>query len=566
MKKILKLFVYALICVLLGIGIFITPEVQAQQLKDKMPTAQNGDKIKVIAPNPMSKKRADLEADLSQKYAATITAEDLRKHLMILAGDEYEGRGTGQKGQEKAAKYITKHFEDLKMPPIGDGSKPYRQKVELTTQKWGEPTIKIKDKTYTFLKDFYAFVRGSSRADYTTDEVLFLGYGIDDPKYNDYKGAKVKGKTVMVLASEPMKKNGKYYISGDDEPSEWSSNWRKKIEVAREKGVKTLLIVTQNVETQARRFGPYVSASGMQVKALADAAGSTNTIYISIEMAQKILGKKRRNSLKKLQSKIDKKGKSKKVKTTTKTKINLDLEGDDITSYNLLGYIKGSDPKLKDELVIITAHYDHLGVKGEQIYYGADDDGSGTVSVLEIAEAFAKAKEEGNGPKRSVLIMPVTAEEKGLLGSKYYTDVAPQFPLKNTVVNLNLDMVGRIDDLHDNGNYVYVIGSDKLSTELHEINERSNKKYTQLELDYKYNDDNDPNRFYYRSDHYNFAKNNIPIIFYFNGTHADYHQTSDTPDKIEYEVLQNRARLVFHTAWQIANQEKRIVADKAEKQ
>ncbi len=230
-------------------------------------------------------------------------------------------------------------------------------------------------------------------------------------------------------------------------------------------------------------------------------------------------------------------------------------------SENVVAYIKGTEKP--DEIVVISAHLDHEGVKNGEIYNGADDDGSGTVAILEIAEAFKKAVEAGRGPKRSILFLHVTGEEKGLLGSKYYTE-NPIFPLKNTVTDLNIDMIGRIDDRHKgNPNYVYLIGSDKLSTELHNISEAINTKYTKIDLDYKYNDENDPNRFYYRSDHYNFAKHNIPIIFYFNGTHADYHQPSDTPDKINYQLLENRTRLVFHTAWEVANRDKRIVADKA---
>ena len=170
---------------------------------------------------------------------------------------------------------------------------------------------------------------------------------------------------------------------------------------------------------------------------------------------------------------------------------------------------------------------------------------------MEIAGAFKKALEEGYIPKRSILFLHVTGEEKGLLGSRYYTDYEPIFPLKNTVVNLNIDMIGRTDPKREGSrNYVYLIGSDKLSTELHNISEDINSKYTNIELDYTYNDENDPNRFYYRSDHYNFAKNNIPVIFYFNGTHADYHKPTDTPDKIEYDLLENRTRLVFYTAWE----------------
>ncbi|MBZ0328298.1 MAG: M20/M25/M40 family metallo-hydrolase [Altibacter sp.] len=230
-------------------------------------------------------------------------------------------------------------------------------------------------------------------------------------------------------------------------------------------------------------------------------------------------------------------------------------------SENVVAYIKGSEKP--EEVIVLSAHYDHVGTdKDGNVYNGADDDGSGTVSMLEIAAAFQQAVEDGNGPKRSILFLHVTGEEIGLYGSKYYTE-NPLFPLENTVCNLNTDMIGRIDpDKADNPNYVYLIGSDKLSQELHDVSEAVNEKYIQLELDYKFNDDNDPNRFYYRSDHYNFAKKNIPVIFYFNGTHADYHQPTDTPDKIEYELMAKRAQLIFQTTWEIANREGRITADK----
>ncbi len=230
-----------------------------------------------------------------------------------------------------------------------------------------------------------------------------------------------------------------------------------------------------------------------------------------------------------------------------------------IKGENIIGYIEGTD--LKDELLVITAHYDHLGTKEDSlIYNGADDNGSGTSSIMEIAQAFMLAKKEGNGPRRSVLIMPVSGEEKGLLGSKYYAD-NPIYPLENTIANLNVDMIGRIDDYHDNPDYVYLIGSDRLSTELHQISEDVNKQYINLELDYKFNEEDDPNRYYYRSDHYNFAKNNIPVIFYFNGVHADYHKTSDTVDKIHFGKIQKISRYIFLTAWELANRNERPKLD-----
>ena len=233
------------------------------------------------------------------------------------------------------------------------------------------------------------------------------------------------------------------------------------------------------------------------------------------------------------------------------------------SSENVVAFIKGSEKP--EEIVVLSAHLDHVGKKDGKIYNGADDDGSGTVALLEMAQAFQKAVKDGYTPKRSILFLHVTGEEIGLYGSKFYTE-NPIFPLKNTVADLNVDMIGRIGEGKEgNDNYVYLIGSDKLSTELHELSEMVNSKYVNLELDYTYNDENDPNRFYYRSDHYNFAKNNIPIIFYFNGVHEDYHQPTDTPDKINYDLLAKRTKLIFLTAWEVANRDKRITVDKASK-
>jgi len=226
-----------------------------------------------------------------------------------------------------------------------------------------------------------------------------------------------------------------------------------------------------------------------------------------------------------------------------------------IRGENVLGYIEGTD--LKDELIIITAHYDHLGKHDSLIFNGADDDASGVAGAMEIAEAFMIAKKEGYGPRRSILIMPVSGEEKGLLGSEYYTD-NPIYPLENTIANLNIDMIGRLDDWHDNGNYVYLIGSDRLSLELHNLNEEINAKYIGLDLDYRFNDEEDPNRYYYRSDHYNFAKNNIPVIFYFNGIHEDYHRPSDTIEKLDFNKIETITKLIFLTAWELANRDERI--------
>lgn len=229
-------------------------------------------------------------------------------------------------------------------------------------------------------------------------------------------------------------------------------------------------------------------------------------------------------------------------------------------SENIWAFIEGSEKP--EEIVVVSAHYDHVGVKNGEIHNGADDDGSGTVALVEIAKAFEKAKKAGHGPKRSILILHVTGEEHGLHGSRFYSE-NPLFPLANTVADVNIDMIGRHDELHPNdSNYIYLIGSDYLSTDLYNICEETNKANTKLALDYKYNDRKDPNRFYYRSDHYNFAKNGVPSVFLFSGIHEDYHKPGDDVDKIEFDVLTKRTQLAFAIAWEIANRDKRLVVDK----
>ncbi|MGB2306001.1 MAG: M28 family metallopeptidase [Flavobacteriaceae bacterium] len=242
-------------------------------------------------------------------------------------------------------------------------------------------------------------------------------------------------------------------------------------------------------------------------------------------------------------------------------KMLLTINKKKVATENVVAIIEGSEKP--DEYIVISSHLDHIGIHDGQINNGADDDGSGTVSTLEIAEAFQKAVEDGKGPKRSIVFLHVTGEEKGLLGSKYYTD-NPLYPLANTIANLNIDMVGRTDPKRKSSNpdYIYLIGSDRLSTELHELSEKVNKSTVNIELDYTFNAYDDPNRFYFRSDHYNFGKNNIPVIFYFNGTHADYHKPTDTVEKIEFDLMKTRAQLIFATAWELANKKNRIKMNK----
>jgi len=231
-----------------------------------------------------------------------------------------------------------------------------------------------------------------------------------------------------------------------------------------------------------------------------------------------------------------------------------------VKTENVAAIIEGST--YPNEYIVLTAHLDHVGTENGEIFNGADDDGSGSMALLEIAEAFKLAELDGNRPKRSIVVLHVSAEEKGLLGSKYYTD-NPLYPLDETITNLNVDMIGRTDPTRNSNNdeYIYLIGTDRLSTMLHETSEKVNYKTVNLELDYRFNAWDDPNRFYERSDHWHFAKNNIPVIFYFSGTHEDYHQPTDTAEKIRYDLLTKRTRLIFHTAWEIANMDERIEVD-----
>ena len=237
----------------------------------------------------------------------------------------------------------------------------------------------------------------------------------------------------------------------------------------------------------------------------------------------------------------------------------------------MVGILEGSDQRLKDEYVVFSAHYDHLATSSRgEVYNGADDDGSGTAAVLEIAEALAV----GTRPLRSTLIVFHTAEEMGLLGSEFNTDYEPVVPMEKLVVNLNIDMIGRAraagnSDPRDreltDGESLYVIGADKLSTELNKISEQTNADTAKLRFDYTYNDDRHPQRFYYRSDHYNYAKHGVPIIFYFTGVHRDYHRTTDDVDKIDFNRMERISRMILATGWRVANLDHKLIVDRKPK-
>ena len=493
------------------------------------------------------------------QIAATITADDLLRHLEIIASDAYEGRETGEEGQKRAAQYIADHFQSLGLEPVINGS--YFQEFPLEILDPRGAYISIDKTRYQFLRDFY-YYSGFEDQVLEGQEFVFAGHGIADADYNDYTGLDVAGKVVVILDKEPYGKDGLSKLTDKKRPSEWSLNYRKKIDAAIERDAAALLVVVENIDKKIGRLRRYLSKPGMRLAENAEDTGMP-ILYVSEQMANDLMGADKKK-VNKLKSRIAKKMEPLSFKGTTPVTVNVTRDRKEFTSENVLGYIEGSD--LKDELVIITAHYDHVGRDGDSIYNGADDDGSGTVAVLELAEAFVEAKKAGHGPRRSVLIMPVSGEEKGLLGSEWYSS-HPVFPLENTVVDLNIDMIGRVDDKHEGDpDYIYLIGSDRLSTTLHAVSEKANETYTNLALDYTYNAKDDPQQFYYRSDHYNFAKHNIPVIFYFNGTHKDYHKPTDTVDKINFDKMEKITRLVFHTAWEVANADERPAVDVVEEE
>ncbi|OIQ30462.1 MAG: peptidase [Bacteroidetes bacterium MedPE-SWsnd-G2] len=483
-------------------------------------------------------------------YAQTITEDELRDLLFTYASDEFQGRETGEPGQKMAVDYLRTQYMNMGVPsPLQNDD--YFQEVPLENAKSPDVSLSVNDQPFDLYTDF---ISTTTVKDQKLDlkEYAYAAYGIEDGNYNDYANLDVKGKFVVIKNGEPKNSDGTYVTTNAKESTKWSGgrqSLRFKRDLAIEKGAKGVIIMDQELFVRYSKYYQSRAASGK---------GSLSLVENNENEMSLLIGTKLGNSLV-----SDILNNDKPQMFESHISINIRNKSELLESENVVAFIKGSE--LPNEILVISAHLDHEGIKDGEIYNGADDDGSGTVALLEIAEAFKMAQKDGNGPKRSILFLHVTGEEKGLLGSRYYSDFDPIFPLENTVANLNIDMIGRIDpNRKGDRNYVYLIGADKLSTELHEISEAMNSKYTNIELDYKFNDENDPNRFYYRSDHYNFAKNNIPVIFYFNGTHDDYHKPSDTPDKINYDLLENRTKLVFHTAWELANRADRITVDKAQ--
>ena len=493
------------------------------------------------------------------RLANHITEAKLKYDLSVIASDEMEGRETGEAGIEMAAQYIKSRLESMKYGSLPGTSVAF-QEVGFTFTSWDNIEVNINDQKFRHLWDYLAFpTKNNSHPDIQANEILFLGYGISDPKYDDYKNVDVRGKVILINSGEPMKKNGNFWITGTNNPSDWSKNMERKLTLAYEKGAALVLVIEEDLKTKLgenRRLllGPQTELGDKSNMTIPQPAH----IYVSATLLKEIVGKDQKKLIK-ARKKIESKGKPVSLIFQASVRAKMAKKVNVLNGKNVLATIEGM--KYPEEYVIVSAHYDHLGKRGDNIFNGADDNGSGTTAILNIADAYANACIEGFCPDRTIVFLWVCGEEKGLLGSRYYAD-NPVYPLENTIVNVNIDMVGRIDEKYASGErYVYVIGSDRLSATLHKLNEMVNDRFGGLVLDYTYNDENDPNKYYYRSDHYNFAEKGIPAIFFFNGVHKEYHQPSDTVEKISFDALNYRSRFIFHLIWELANRSERLAAD-----
>ena len=498
------------------------------------------------------------DTDKRDAYMNTITVKELKEQLFILAADDFEGRETSKPGQKKAAAYLENYYESLGLEK-GSMTGVQQQSFPLRKRKLTSTILTVNGKNYESSKDIFSLDAEGLEGTKTFTRIVFAGYGITEGCYNDYQGLDVKDALVVVIDGEPKNKKGKSLISGDSEQlSDWSYDPGLKVALAQQNGAKAIVVIRRDYATFLPRIKFWLESEKMELIEDMDVAVATGIPLI-------FTNERSANEWFNLDLvKTTGVGKKKKIKNksvsvvNTVVSLNVSVTDEVVSSENVLAFIEGSDATLKNEIVVVSAHYDHIGIVNGEINNGADDDGSGTVSAMEIAEAFVQAKKDENGPKRSVLILHVSGEEKGLFGSDYYTR-HPVYPLNNTVCDLNIDMIGRVDEAHkDNEKYVYLIGSDRLSMDLHNLSESVNKQTSNLILDYTFNAEDDPNQFYYRSDHYNFAKNNIPVIFYFSGVHEDYHKQGDDPEKILYDKMCSIAQLVFSTAWEIANQPERL--------
>lgn len=482
--------------------------------------------------------------DLAKPGFQHIQSQHLKALLGFIASNELEGRNTGERGLDIAAKFLVSQYSlaGLTPPPGFNSMLQGFHVIETMNQANSSLTIYGSDSSATF-HIYEDFVLRSQHVQNVSGQfsLVFIGFGCkDDLKLqNDYADINLKNKIVVVIDGNPD------LILSASEQADYRNklieSQKRKASWAQTAGAVGIIYLDRDLDASKMAYYKHHFAKRRQI--LAQAADQIPQIMLS-DSASNVLLSSTGNTLAKLISTAIAEPKAARFPLKG-ISLALDIQtvAERKSTQNVVAFLEGSDAELKQQVVAFGAHYDHIGknMRGD-IYNGADDDGSGTVGMLEIARAFAH---NSIRPKRSLLFISHAGEEKGLLGSQYYTD-NPMLPLNKIIAQLNIDMIGRNDP-----NGIFIIGSNFLSMELHKINEEANE-IIGLDLNYAYNSLDDPNRFYYRSDHYNYAKHGVPIIFYFSGTHADYHQPSDTIDKIDFLKMQRVSRLVYLTGWKLA--------------
>jgi hypothetical protein len=480
----------------------------------------------------------------------SIKANDLSARLHFIASPELEGRETTFRGQKVAARYIASEFQRLGLKPIGDDGTYFQHFPVVVTKPSDQSSITVSNaqgvKTFFFRKDYLAF---SAQDTVLSGPVLFIGYMDARPDTE-----LVKGKIVLAFAGRAQ------------DAHDPSVPAMRRLQLFRQfsGSIATLIIAddtgSASIEGLMTGFAALLGNGLMQPVGIPARGGFMfqGPSIIDPRVADQILTETGK-STREMREAATAEGYQPMLLSKTTVKIESQVSKEMKETENVMGLLEGSDPKLKGQVVVFSAHYDHLGIRSDgTVYPGADDDGSGTVTVLELAEAFVTNPVK---PKRSLLFLTVTGEEKGLWGSSYYVN-HPLIPLDMTVADLNTDMIGRVDTTYErlnNPNYVYIIGSDKISTQLDSLLRVSDEETENLILDYKYNSDKDPNQFYRRSDHYNFARNGVPIVFFFTGVHKDYHRPTDTVDKILFDRMTKIVRLIYCTGWNVANFKTKLV-------
>ncbi len=508
------------------------------------------------------KKTVEKPAPSIFDFDKTITAEGLRADLSVLADDSLEGRDTGKEGLNKAANYLAARYKTLGLEPVGDNGSyfqhfdldaPITNSVSYTVTDLEGNVVDESTHSPESIATFSTLIGGSGSV---SGDIIFAGYGIVDEE---------KG-----INQLPEEVEGKWFLLFYDRQI---TNFRALQGMIGEgKAVGAILIMDKDAEafkTQAERqqdsFGKPGRLSLSYLNSDDEFASAVERV--DPEFAATLLGLEDVSALWELESKVKE---SPDAFEASPLKYSLkhipDYENAKVTVQNVVAFIEGSDSLLKNEVVVLSSHYDHVGIgrpdsTGDTIYNGADDDGSGTVATLHAAQAIMNAVQAGAELKRSVLFLHVAGEEKGLLGSRYYSD-HPIFPIEETVANINIDMVGRLDPEHENDpDYIYVIGGKIISSGLQAMMEEANMQSVNITLSDRYNDLDDPNQFYRRSDHWNFGRLGVPFVFFFNGTHADYHRPSDSVDKIHFDALTKRTQLVYMTTAKVANAAERPEVD-----